>query len=357
MLRGLYTASTALEQANRSMDVVANNLANINTNGYKSDIQIYEEFKSQLMYRIGGSLADGADTAPEVKTTAKGETYTLESKEGFFRIAAVNGMSYNKSISLRRDNDGYLKTFYRNSNGSIIEGKGYKVLGRNGFIKVDDGQKIDFDKSGNLLVDGEIKDNLIFERPMGVIGTMSGGAKLMRTSVDFAQGDFITTHNPLDLAISGGGFFVVKTPAGLRYTRDGQFKLDQSGTLMTDEGYEVQGINGKITGLKGEIGINEFAEISAGGTIVDKIQTVEPKRDEFLKKAGDNLYRYETDVNEEEKQISGSVVQGVLEGSNVNSVKEMVKMIETYRAYESAQRVVRAYDDSLAKTVNDIARV
>ncbi len=357
MLRGLYTVSTALEQHTRGLDVVSNNLANINTTGYKSDMSMYEEFKSQLMYRMGGSPMPDVPGEIEVKAQKDGEQYTLETTDGYFRINAVNGISYNKSIALRRDIDGYLKTFYRNSNGSIIEGKGYNVLGQNGPIKVPEGSEIDFDKKGNLLIDGEVADTLVTQRPLGVIGTMSGGIKLMRTSVDFRQGDFITTHNPLDLAISGKGFFTVMTPAGLRYTRDGQFKLDENGTLKTNSGYEVQGMNGKIIGLKGNIGVNEFGEIISDGSIVDKIKVIDPKRDEFLKKVGDNLYRYETELKEDELQVGGTIKQGVLEGSNVNPVKEMIKMIEIYRAYESAQRVVKAYDTNLAKAVTEIGRL
>lgn len=357
MLRGLYTVSTAMEQHAKGLNIISNNLANINTTGYKTDISMYEEFKSQLLYRIGGSPLTETSEPAKVNVSKNKDEYTLETSEGYFRINAVNGISYNKSVAFRRDVDGYLKTFYRNSNGSIIEGKGYKVLGEKGPINIPEGANIDFDKKGNLLIDGDVKDKLVFNSPLMSIGTMSGGIKLMRTGVDYSQGNLITTHNPLDLAISGKGYFVVKTPAGERYTRDGQFKLDFEGTLRTDSGYEVQGLNGKISGLKGNIGVNEFGEITSDGNIVDKLQIANPKRDEFLKKTGDNLYRYETELKEDEKEIKGNIIQGALEGSNVNPVKEMVKMIELYRDFESAQRVVKAYDDNLSKAVTEIGRI
>lgn len=357
MLRGLYTAASAVEQSSKSLDVVSNNLANINTDGYKGDIHLYEEFKSKLLYRIGGSSHFEPMGEAVVKTAREGELYKSETKDGYFKINAVNGASYHKSIHFRRDTDGFLKTFYRNSNGSIIDGRGYKLLGQKGPIQIEEGAEFNIDEKGNLIVNGEVRDSLITSRPKDVIGTMSGGIKFMRTAVDFTQGELKATHNPLDIAISGKGFFEISTPAGMRYTRDGSFKLNSEGTLVTDEGFEVVGLNGKITGLRGDIGINEFGEVMMDGEIVDKISLFHPKRDEFLKKVGGNLYRYDTDIKDEERSIEGSLMQGFLEGSNVNAVTEMVKMIEIYRNYESAQRLIRSYDDVLAKSVNDIGRL
>ncbi len=357
MLRGLYTVSTVLEQNTTELNVISNNLANINTTGYKKDVSMFEEFRGQLLHRINGSSNFGKQEAVKVTSKEHNGLFNLETNEGFFRINAVGGVSYSRSLAFRKDADGYLKTYYKNSNGSIIENRGYKVLGKNGPIKLEENQTFSVDEAGNLLVDGNAVDNLIYARKRGVIGTMSGGVKLMRTAVNYEQGEFIQTHNPLDLSISGKGFFVVNTPNGIRYTRDGSFKLNGEGTLMTDEGYEVQGIEGRITGIKGDVSINEFGEISQNGLVIDKIQTIEPSKIEKLKKQGDNLYRYEAELTEDEKNISGKIMQGSLEGSNVNSVEEMVKMIETYRAYESANKVIRAYDDTLAMAVNDIAKI
>lgn len=357
MLRGLYTASTVLEQNTRQLSVISNNLANVKTTGYKKDIPLYEEFKSQLLYKRNGNPIKDPKEAPNVQFTDENGFYKVESEGGYFRVQAINGVSYNKSLAFRVDGDGFLKTYYKNSNGSVIDGKGFKVLGANGPIKVDGTPKIEVDKGGNLLLDGKQADKLIFREPRGVIGTMSGGVKLMRTAINHEQGEFIQTHNPLDLLIQGRGFFVLNTPAGERYTRDGAFKLTAEGTLVTNEGYEVQGVEGRITGLKGEIGVNEFGEILQDGELVDKIRTVNPSKDEFLKKRSASLYSYETELSEEEKNAPVTIVQGALEGSNVNEVEEMVKMIETYRSYESANKLIRAYDELLGRSVNEIGKL
>lgn len=357
MLRGLYTAASAVAESSKSLDVVSNNLANINTNGYKGDIHLYEEFKSKLLYKIGGS--NSIDNLGEVvvKTAKDGEFYKSETTEGFFKISAVNGVSYHKSVNFRRDSDGYLKTYYKNSNGSVIDGKGYKILGTKGPVQIEEGAEFNIDEKGRLTINGEVRDELVMQRPKNAIGTMSGGIKFMRTAVDYAQGELKETHNPLDLAISGKGFFEVSTPSGMRYTRDGSFKLNREGTLVTAEGFEVMGLNGKITGLKGDIGVNDFGEITQDGRIHDKISLVQPKKDENLKKTGSNLYKYDAEIKEDERKIEGTVIQGFIEGSNVNAVGEMVKMMEVFRSYESAQRVIRSYDDLLAKSVNDIGRL
>ncbi len=357
MLRGLYTASTVLEQNTKELNVISNNLANIKTTGFKKDISLYEEFKSQLLYKIGGNPLKEKQEPVNVEVKEQNGFFNAQTTGGFFRVEAIGGASYNTSLAFRRDDDGYLKTYYKNANQQVIEGKGFKVLGKNGAIQVAEGQKIEIDQKGNLLLDGKLVDNLIFKKPRGVIGTMSGGVKLMRTAINFEQGEFIQTHNPLDLLIEGKGFFVVDTPQGERYTRDGSFKLTSEGTLVTDEGYEVQGIDGKITGLKGKIGVNEFGEILQDGQIVDKIRTVNPLRHEFLKKSTLNLYKYDSELTEEEKNSPVTIIQGALEGSNVNEVEEMVKMIETYRSYESANKLVRTYDETLSRTVNDIGKI
>lgn len=357
MIRGLYTASTALEQHTKAMNVISNNLANVNTRGFKTDITVYEEFSSYMINRIGGSDNHSVEQAADVRGKKnKDGTYELETKNGYFTVNAIGGNSHHKSIAFRVDDDMYLKTFYRNSNGRIIENQGNYVLGKNGAIKLES-KDFDFDKSGNIIVNSEIVDNIISYRGYGQIGTMSGGIRHVRTFSNHLQGELEVTHNPLDIAISGRGFITIETPAGTRYTRDGQLKISSDGTLLTDQGFKVAGIDGDIVLENAEFGINEFGEITSKGQIVDKIKMLDPKRDEFLLKKGDNLYSYETEITEEDEKVRGKIIQGALEGSNVNQVEEMVKMIETYRAYESAQRVLRTYDESIAKSVNEIAKI
>ncbi len=356
MFRGMYTASTALQQSNKKIDVISNNLANVNTTGYKEDISVSEEFRSLLLYRMGGDYKTRSNPKTEVTVKEQNGVYTLDTNNGFFRVYATDGVSYNTSIKFIRGNDGYLRTFHRNVDGKIIDDSGFRVIGKNGFIKLDS-ENFEVNEKGDILVNSKVVDSLV-DYPMGsIIGTMSGGSKVVKTAIDFTEGDLKQTNNPLDLAILGRGFFKVKTDRGMLYTRDGSFKLSADGTLVTDSGGKVQGINGDIILPKAEIGLNEFGEFAIDGNIIDKVFVVEPDKPEYLKKVGDNMYEYIEELTEDDLVKDSKLRQGFLEGSNVNPVKEMVKMIETYREYESAQRVIRAYDEIASKSVNDIGRV
>ncbi len=356
MFRGLYTVTTALEQSNKKIDVISNNLANVNTTGYKEDISISEEFRSLLLYRLGGDYKTRSNEKTDVKVESKNGVYTLNTNNGFFRVAATDGVSYNTSLRFIRGGDGYLRTFHRNVNGDIIEDSGFKVIGKNGFIKLDN-ENFEIDKYGNILVDSKAVDSLL-DFPVGsIIGTMSGGSKVVKTAIDFTEGDLMQTNNALDLAILGRGFFKVKDDRGTFYTRDGSFKLSADRKLVTDNGARVQGISGDIVLPTSEIGINEFGEFAYDGGLIDKLLIVEPKKPEYLKKLGNNMYSYTKELTEDDVVKDAKIRQGFLEGSNVNPVKEMIKMIETYRGYESAQRVIRAYDEIASKSVNDIGRV
>ena len=171
---------------------------------------------------------------------------------------------------------------------------------------------------------------------------------------DFSQGHLIETSNPLDIVIKGEGFFQVMTPVGVRYTRDGSFNIDSVRALVTREGYRVQGENGPIIlPSLGEVRVDSQGVVQVDGEILDRLSIVSFPEDALLEKQGGNLYS--SDVA---PQASDSeVIQGALEGSNLNVVSEMVDLIAAFRSYEASQKVLRANDETLGKAVNDIARI
>ncbi|WP_213950628.1 flagellar basal-body rod protein FlgF [Tepidanaerobacter syntrophicus] len=195
-------------------------------------------------------------------------------------------------------------------------------------------------------------NRLVDPRPF--IGSMGTGAITDEVSTDFSQGPIKTTSNPLDIALSGEGFFSVQTPEGIRYTRDGSFTTDTNNFLITKEGYFVLGQNGPIE-LNGEsdITINRRGEIFADGEIVDRLQIVDFQDKGSLEKQGDNLYM----ANAQDIASVAEVIQGALESSNVNTISEMVDLITTSRAYEASQKVITTHDELLGKAVNDIAAI
>jgi len=162
------------------------------------------------------------------------------------------------------------------------------------------------------------------------------------------QGVVQKTDAPLDLAISGEGFFRVQTPAGVRYTRAGNFQRNNEDLLVTANGYPVLGDAGPITltgeGLTGsKVDVAPDGRVSIDGAQVNRL-TVVTADPQALKKEGENLFRL-ADGGVEEAAPNFRLLQGHLEKSNVNTVTEMTEMIDLFRAYEGQQKMIQAVDD------------
>jgi flagellar basal-body rod protein FlgF len=159
---------------------------------------------------------------------------------------------------------------------------------------------------------------------------------------DFGQGALRATGAPLDLAIEGQGFFQVQAPGGMRYTRDGNFRLDDNGVLVTQGGYPVLDDGGGSITLDptlGQVSISQDGTVTQGTTRVAKLAAVNFQTLSTLEKTGDNLYRNTS--NQQPTPVEGSKIrQGMLEGSNVNSILEISKMIEISRAYEQMAKIM-----------------
>ncbi len=354
MLRGLYTVSTVLEQNTRALDIMSNNLASLNAVGYKRDIAQYEEFSSVLLSKMNGKNPPPVKSPAQVMVEKTVNSQVLTTENGFFKVDAAGGTSFNRSVELRVGEDGLLRTLYRNGNHEIIKDAGYAVLGKSGTVSVGD-KVFEVDASGNVIVDGKVVDCILHDQPHGTLGTISGGVKLNRVVSLFEQGELRRTGNAYDLALSGKGFFTLDTPYGVRYTRNGQFKVDAENRLVTVEGFGVVGLEGPIQLSSKRVLINEYGEVIENGLAVDKLKIVNPSNVERMKKVGGSLFRFDGDM--QEMSFEGVVSQGFLENSNVDNLKEMIQIMETYRAYESAQRVVKSYDDIIGKAVSEIGQL
>lgn len=180
-------------------------------------------------------------------------------------------------------------------------------------------------------------------RPVGALGL---GTRVAEIRTDLAQGPLKETGEPLDLALEGEGFLVVRTPAGDRYTRAGQLALDAQGRLVTAGGYLVLDERGQpITLGEGTPSIAADGTISVDGRPVGRLAVVSLQSPV---KQGDNLYA--GTAGERPKETA--VRQGWLEGSTVNPAQSMVDMIVSLRAFESLQRVIRAIDETLGRGIN-----
>jgi flagellar basal-body rod protein FlgG len=264
MISGLYTAASGLIAQTEQQDVIANNLANVNTTGYKKDRALFIAF-------------------PEV--------------------------------FLNRINDEKVK----------IPGAGIRDL----------------------------------QTPIGMVGQ---GVQLRIDGVQPSiteEGSLVENDNKLSMAIKGNAMFVINTPNGIRYTRDGNFNLNSDGKLVTQSGYAVMGHAGEIMIDGADVRVDKTGDIYVNKNELDTLRLATFTKDDNLRKEGANLFYKPdgTELPENDLAENEQVMQGYLESSNVNPVREMVDMIAAYRAYESSQKAIQSQDETLDKAVNQVGTV
>lgn len=361
MFRGLYNAVSTMNTAQKQMDAAANNMANVNTTAYKRDLVITEAFPEVLISKLNGTEANRPYSANvQVNVERQGEGFRLDTAGGFFAVSTRLGISFQKSVAFAPDEAGFLRTYERDATGQIVARYGNYILDASGNrIQVPEGE-LEVDNRGQVLVDGEPIAALL-RRPGGpIIGTMNSGQRLEKFATDFSQGSLEQTWNTLDLAVSGSGFFVVykpEQPDEMFYTRDGHFTLNDNGDIVTQEGYFLGSVNGTSILVDGEdFAITPEGLVLVDGQVRDQLEMVDFANLKDLRKLGESLYRFEEGFEPEPIPFEGQVLQGYLERANVNSIDQMVEMINLMRAYEAGSRVVRTYDEVIGKAINEIGR-
>ncbi len=201
------------------------------------------------------------------------------------------------------------------------------------------------------------------EIPSGLmVGT---GVRTMSTQKFYSQGNIIQTENPLDIGITGKGFFEILMPdGGTAYTRDGTFQLDSQGQMVTSNGFILQpqitipaNTQSMTIGEDGVVSV--LAAGSTSPTQVGSIQLTDFINPAGLQPIGDNLLK-ETAASGSATAGTpgltglGRTVQGSLESSNVNVVSELVNMIETQRAYEMNSKAISTSDQMLQYASNNL---
>lgn len=214
-----------------------------------------------------------------------------------------------------------------------------------------------------------------------VAGRLGTGVEQNEVFTIFEQGAVRQTESPFDMALEGEGFFVVDTPYGERYTRNGSFTIGPESLLVTQQGYPVLGSDGNPIEIKlNNFVVDEDGRVFANERFLDDperlVQMLENEWDEtiqvgqlrvvgmdqsrYLRKEGANLWNT-TDDSGDAQDLVGSdrpaVLQGFLEEANVNPVVEMTQMIEVNRAYEANQKVVHSQDQSTSQLINTVLRV
>lgn len=175
--------------------------------------------------------------------------------------------------------------------------------------------------------------------------------------IDYSAGPISQSGNPLDLALDGDGFFAVTTPEGTAYTRQGNFRTSADGTLVTVDGYPVQGTGGAPIRIQGSrVEIDAKGGVLIDGTPSGSISVVDFEKPVNLTKIGNALF-VPADPQTASRPGTAQVQQGHLEGSNVESISEMVQLIETNRYFEACSKVIKGFDDMATKAANDLGRV
>lgn len=358
MLRGLYTATSAMQTSQKKLDVSSNNMANMNTTGFKKDVVVTEAFPEVFLHKLKGSIDNkSVENRLFVDVKKTGNEFSLSTTSGFFSADSLNGVSFSRSTLFSIDEEGYLRTFVRDTDGNPNFSEGNYILSQQG-SRVFVGQgNIDINDKGQVMVNGQQVGDLVKVPPRSVIGTINSGLRLDRIQTNFRQGSFEETGNPLDFAIEGNGFFQVQTPQGVMYTRDGNFTLNNNGEIVTAEGYLLLGQYGSILLDSKDFQLGLNGEVVVNNEVVDQINLVGIKNLHDLRKYGENLYYMDESKTLEIEEFEGKVIQGFLEGSNINPIEEMVNMINILRLYESNQKVIRSYDEILQKAANEIGKL
>lgn len=182
------------------------------------------------------------------------------------------------------------------------------------------------------------------------IGTLGSGPGVKAVATDFAQGSLVATGNPLDLALtSADGMFAVRTPDGIKYTRDGAFGTNADGLLVDKNGYPVlDDRENEITVTGGKLEINDSGTVSVNGA---EVATLGIYKGQFTKQ-GLGLYSSSGAQVVDPNQVK--VSQGFIESSNVNPIEEMVQMIKLNRAFEMAQKSATSQDESTQQLIQGL---
>jgi flagellar basal-body rod protein FlgF len=195
----------------------------------------------------------------------------------------------------------------------------------------------------------EILLNAYSKRLPQQVGKLGLGVQAVTQVVDFSGGPLTETSNPTDLAIDGDALFAIQTGKGVRYTRTGTFQLDKDHYLVNKDGYRVLGENGPVRLDNDHFSVTEEGQIMQGGQVINSLQLFSTKD---MKKQGDTLYSND----QPERASKYRVLQGFVERSNVNPVREMVQMITITRSYDANQKALTSHDETLDKLVNELAR-
>jgi len=193
-------------------------------------------------------------------------------------------------------------------------------------------------------------------RRLPLSGYLNDGVVFAETGVVNEQGNLRATGRQLDLAIEGNGFLTVQTPAGIRVTRDGRLQMGQNGQLQAMDGNPVLGKNGQpilVDPKNGNVSVGTDGTVQQKEQVVGQLDLKAFEKPGGLKRTG--ALRFDP-TGATEAPVKGTVTQGHLEQSAVDTASTMVEMIRLNRLYEMSLKVASAITNDLdSRSINDVA--
>ncbi len=249
---------------------------------------------------------------------------------------------------------------YLSAAGALVQDTRQSVIANNLAISLTTGFKPDRAVFSARLTEALERNDFRFDvNP--VLERLGGGVFLDEIVFSKVPGEITRSSNPFHLALQGEGFFAVTDGASTYYTRAGDFQLGPDGSLLTADGqYRVLNDEGEPIRIDGEgasnVTIDTEGVIWVGGVGVARLKIAGRLDPTQYEKVGDNLYRARPGA-EPVPAPGASVHQFMLEGSAVQPIKEMVELIRSYRAFEANMRMLRIQDETMGKTVNQVAKL
>jgi flagellar basal body rod protein FlgG len=184
---------------------------------------------------------------------------------------------------------------------------------------------------------------------------MGNALAVTDTALDTTPGTLTQTHNALDLAVEGDGYFVVQTPAGERFARNGSFRLDGERHLVDERGNTVMGEGGPVTLPTGMVEIDDTGLITVNGKPQQRLRIERVADGTQLQHEGGTLF-----VPDASRKLvpptERHVKQGFLEESNVNTMSAMTEMLEVLHRYGAAQKTLSTLDSARGIAVTELAK-
>ena len=190
------------------------------------------------------------------------------------------------------------------------------------------------------------------------LDTPSTAPMIERQWTDFSQGLLEPTNNPLDFGISGKGFFVVQSPSGPLYTRNGSFHAASDGTLVTADGYSLLGQDGQpfTADLKQSVEVTPDGSIRQNGQVLGQLQLVDFPDPSVLAKQANNYFR-NTGSQGPVESTGAQIYQGKIETSNVSAAQGAVRLVSIMRQFEMMQKAITISNEMSSKAISEVAKV